>query len=209
MGLFGNQIAQHRYFSHNSFETTRTKKYFLYFVSLTTGVNPFNYALLHRHHHVNSDTAKDLHSWTNGFKDILSPVTMISSYQGPVKMTRVLDKDLQPFYKWHQLIIVSVLLIAALINWKIAIYILLAGIGWNYLHMILFRVWLVHYKLPGSYKNFDTNDNSWNNVFIQLLDFGEGLHNNHHAFPNLYNQAIKEREIDPAGWIVNVLFVNR
>ena len=33
VGLLGNQIAQHRYFSHQSFETDRWRKYFLYFVS--------------------------------------------------------------------------------------------------------------------------------------------------------------------------------
>jgi fatty-acid desaturase len=31
---------------------------------------------------------------------------------------------------------------------------------------------------------------------------GEGLHNNHHAKPNEYNQAMAPGEFDIAGWIV-------
>jgi stearoyl-CoA desaturase (delta-9 desaturase) len=208
VGLLGNQIAQHRYFSHKSFETSKAKKYFLYFVSLTTGINPLNYALTHRHHHVHSDTDKDLLSWTNTIFDIFSPITMQSSYKGPIKMSKVLDKDLMPFYKWHMHMIVLTLIVLTVIDWRLTVYMFLAGIGWNYVHMILFRVFLVHYKLPYSYRNFETKDQSWNNVIIQFLDFGEGLHNNHHAFPNLYNQAVNKNEFDPAGFIVKKLFVN-
>ena len=72
--------------------------------------------------------------------------------------------------------------------------------------MILLRVWLVHTKIPGSYRNFDTADKSWNNKWIQILDLGEGLHNNHHKFPHLYNQAVQKGEFDLVGWIVKQVF---
>lgn len=51
VGLLGNQIAQHRYFSHRSFQTSAAKEWLLYCASLTTGVNPLFYALAHRHYH--------------------------------------------------------------------------------------------------------------------------------------------------------------
>ena len=209
VGLFGNQIAQHRYFSHNSFKTTKTKKFFLYFVSLTTGINPFNYALSHRHHHIHSDKPEDIHSWKNSIWDIFSPITYKSSSTAiNIKLSRVLDSDLMPFYKWHVYTITAVLAVAVLISWKFCLFILLAGVGWNYIHMILFRVFLVHAKLPGSYRNYEnTTDNSYNNKFIVLLDIGEGLHNNHHAFPNKYDQATHPGEFDAAGWVTNKIFI--
>ena len=206
VGLLGNQIAQHRYFSHNSFATTRIKKYFLYFVSLTTGVNPRDYALIHRHHHIYSDKAGDVHSYHNKFGDIFFPLTGITSANSAIRVGRVLDNDLKGFYKYHQVTIISALLVASVVNWKIAVYLMLAGIAWNYIHMVLFRVWLVHAKLPGSYQNFETGDNSWNNKLIQFLDIGEGLHNNHHHKPNEYNQAMSLGEFDPAGWVVRKFF---
>lgn len=205
VGLFGNQIAQHRYFSHNSFKTSNNKKYFLYFISLTTGVNPVDYALAHRHHHVESDTPNDVHSWKNKFTDIFFPLTRKSSYKGNVKISSVLDKDLRKINKKYKEIILTTIIVLLILNWKVAVFLFLSGIAWNYIHMILFRVLLVHVNLPGSYRNFETSDYSWNNKYIQILDVGEGLHNNHHAYPNKYDQAINKDEFDPAGWIVNKL----
>jgi fatty-acid desaturase len=202
VGFFGNQIAQHRYFSHNSFKTTKFKSYFLYFVSLTTGVNPLDYALVHRHHHIHSDTKSDLHSWRNSIADIFFPLTGKSTYTGNIKISAGLNKELRKINKWYQYIIISIITILTLINWKISVFLFLAGIAWNYIHMILFRVVLVHAKLPGSYRSYDTADNSWNNKYIQLLDIGEGLHNNHHAFPNKFDQAINPNEFDLAGAVV-------
>jgi fatty-acid desaturase len=92
---------------------------------------------------------------------------------------------------------------AALIDWKLSVFVVLAGPAWNYIHMILFRVWLIHVQLPGSYRNFDTKDRSWNNLWIQVLDWGEGLHNNHHRWPQKYNQAVTPNEFDPAAWIID------
>jgi stearoyl-CoA desaturase (delta-9 desaturase) len=209
VGLFGNQLAQHRYFSHASFVTTRFKEWMLYFASLTTGVNPVWYALSHRHHHVHSDTDKDVHSVHNRWLDIFMPLTVNSSYKGNVHISRVLPKHLRQVNRFWLIIFSLYILVAALINWKIAVFVILTGPAWNYLHMILFRVWLVHVKLPGSYQNFDAGDHSYNNKFLQVLDIGEGLHNNHHQYPNRYNQAIKPDEFDPAGWLVDRLFVSK
>ena len=206
VGLIGNQVAQHRYFSHNSFVTTRWKKFFLYFISLTTGVSPRDYAIIHRHHHKYSDEPGDVHSHSNKFTDIFFPLVGTTSATTDIRIGRVLDQDLKGFYKYHSMTITGTILIVSLLSWKVAIYLLLSGVAWNYTHMILFRVFLVHKKLPGSYRNFETSDNSWNNKWIQLLDLGEGLHNNHHHKPTAYNQAMLPGEFDPAGWIVRKFF---
>ena len=208
VGLLGNQIAQHRYFSHCGFTTGKRRKYFLYFLSLTTGVNPRDYALIHRHHHVYSDQPRDLHSVHNRWSDILFPLTGKTSNTLPVKISKVLDRDLQKLYAWHARTITTVILIVAAISWKVAVIILLSGIAWNYLHMVLFRICLVHVKLPGSYRNFETGDLSWNNRFLQILDIGEGLHNNHHQYPDRYDQAVLPGEFDPAAWVVKKFFIN-
>jgi stearoyl-CoA desaturase (delta-9 desaturase) len=203
VGLLGNQIAQHRYFSHKGFVANGFKKYLLYFSTMTTGVNPIFYAVMHRHHHIHSDTAADLHSWKNTIWDIFSPATGITSYKGKIKYSTVLDNDLKPFHKWYNHIMIAAIVGTALISWKVAVFLLLSGIAWNYIHMILFRVWLVHVKLPGSYQTFDTGDHSWNNRYIQILDLGEGLHNNHHQYPNRYDQAVLPGEFDPAAWVID------
>ena len=62
--------------------------------------------------------------------------------------------------------------------------------------------WLLHVKSPGSYRNYDTNDNSYNNKWIQWIETGEGFHNNHHQSMGNYNFARKSDEFDPCAWIV-------
>lgn len=203
VGLLGNQIAQHRYFSHKGFVVQGFKKYLLYFSTMTTGVNPAFYAVVHRHHHIHSDTAADLHSWKNTIWDIFSPITGHTSYKGKIKYSAVIDNDLKPFHKWYNHIMLAIIVVTAVISWKVAVFILLAGIAWNYIHMILIRVWLVHVKLPGSYRNFETPDHSWNNRYLQIIDLGEGLHNNHHQYPSQYNQAMRPGEFDPAAWAID------
>lgn len=206
VGLLGNQIAQHRYYSHRSFATTRHKEWLLYLLSLTTGVNPVFYALAHRHHHRYSDQPQDLHSVHNHWLDIFSPVTGRTTYTGSIDISRVLSADQRKINDYWSLIFLCYVILAAVIDWRLAVFGVLAGPAWNYLHMILFRVWLVHAQLPGSYRNFDTADRSWNNQWIQVLDIGEGLHNNHHQYPQRYDQAVAPGEFDPAGWCVKKFF---
>lgn len=205
VGLLGNQIAQHRYLSHNSFKTTNRKHKFLVWSSLTTGINPVLYAGIHRHHHIHSDSVKDLHSPS---VSILNSVfTWSSDIKIAAKVRPAFDllrnKHVLEIHRngFYYLSIITFLLF--LINWKLSVFILLAGIGWNYLHMNIIRTTLVHMKIYGSYRNFETNDNSWNNKFLQAIDIGEGLHNNHHKYPNRYNQAINADEFDPAAFVIN------
>lgn len=207
VGFFGNQIAQHRYFSHRSFATTKHKEWVLYLLSLTTGVNPVFYALAHRHHHRFSDQLQDLHSVHNHWGDVFSPVTGRTTHIGDIEISRVLCADQRKVNQYWWLIFVCYVALAAIMDWRLAVFAVLAGPAWNYLHMILFRVWLVHTQLPGSYRNFETADRSWNNKWIQILDIGEGLHNNHHQFPQRYNQATVPGEFDLAGLIVKKFFV--
>lgn len=46
-------------------------------------------------------------------------------------------------------------------------------------------------------RSYETKDNSRNKLILSYLIFGEGLQNNHHAFPQKANFAIKFPEFDP------------
>jgi len=208
VGLLGNQIAQHRFFSHRNFKTGNVRQWILYLSSLTTGINPVQYAIVHRHHHAHSDTDNDIHSVHRRWSDIFTPLTYNVSIKN-IKISRVIEHPAQKkINKFWWILFIAYCLAFLVVGWQWTVYFALAGVGWNYAHMILLRVWLVHVKLPGSYRNIDTVDKSWNNKWIQMVDLGEGLHNNHHAFPNRYNQAIEKNEFDPAGWVIERLFDN-
>ena len=46
------------------------------------------------------------------------------------------------------------------------------------------------------YKNFASNDLATNCWWVALLSYGEGWHNNHHAFPSSARHGMKWWEID-------------
>ncbi len=56
-----------------------------------------------------------------------------------------------------------------------------------------------HHQLTGPSfcrRRFETRDDSRNNLWLALLTFGEGWHNNHHFFPGTVRQGFRWWEID-------------
>ena len=49
-------------------------------------------------------------------------------------------------------------------------------------------------------RRFETRDDSRNNGFIAAITYGEGWHNNHHAYPRSARHGLTWKEIDP-NWI--------
>ncbi len=52
---------------------------------------------------------------------------------------------------------------------------------------------------------FATRDNSANNWPVAFFTFGEGLQNNHHAFPGAYRHGMRWWEPDVSGWVLALL----
>jgi stearoyl-CoA desaturase (delta-9 desaturase) len=52
---------------------------------------------------------------------------------------------------------------------------------------------------------FATEDHSVNNWPVAIFTFGEGLQNNHHAFPGAYRHAMRWWEPDVSGWVLTAL----
>ena len=52
---------------------------------------------------------------------------------------------------------------------------------------------------------FRTKDQSANNWLVAIMTFGEGLQNNHHAFPSSYRHGVTWWEPDLSGWLLALL----
>ena len=61
----------------------------------------------------------------------------------------------------------------------------------------LHATWLVNSAshMWGS-RRFDTSDRSRNNWWVAILTFGEGWHNNHHAYPTSARHGLRWYEFD-------------
>ncbi len=54
-------------------------------------------------------------------------------------------------------------------------------------------------------RRFATRDDSRNNLFVAILSFGEGWHNNHHAHPTSARHGLAWWEIDMSWWGIRLL----
>jgi stearoyl-CoA desaturase (delta-9 desaturase) len=91
---------------------------------------------------------------------------------------------------------------------------LLAWGGWPLLFVGVFlrvtlglhATWLVNSATHmWGKRRFVTTDDSTNNWWVALLSFGEGWHNNHHAYPRSARHGLAWYEIDVNWWGIRTL----
>ena len=200
----GVGIALHRYLSHNSFSVSPwTHKYLVLFSALPGVGSPLIWAAMHRSHHDNADTPKDPHSpYFNSLVDIVTgecyKKTISRKYISPL----LKDKYLLFFHKNYYLslfILFSIIYLS--FGFKTTGYIFILPI---LLCNLITSLGIILNHTEG-YRNFITPDRSRNSLILNLLTFGDGWHNNHHKFPNKYKHGYRFWELDPQGWIINLI----
>lgn len=215
ISVISNNISLHRYFAHKSFKTGPKRHQLLVWITLLSGVgSPFIYAIHHRHHHKYSDKPQDLHSPRENFwRSFLGTwVLKDTKWWIEEKKVTLFPRDLirDPSVKfitehYHKMWLGLVALAWLIGGFKFCVFFMLAPVGWNLFQGAMVNC-IDHLKLPGSYRNYDTDDHSYNNKVLNWFLLGEGLHNNHHQDQSNYKQAHKADEHDPAGWIIEKFF---
>lgn len=72
--------------------------------------------------------------------------------------------------------------------------------------LVLHTTWLVNSATHvWGYRSYMTRDHSTNLWWVALLTFGEGWHNNHHAFPTSAKQGLEWWEVDLTYAAIRVL----
>ncbi len=174
----GGTVTYHRLLSHRSFECPKWFEYFGTIIGCIGGSgSSLAWVAIHREHHRFTDQEKDPHSPL--FKSIFR-VQFLSMMEEP-NPRYVLDLLRSKFhYKMHQYYWMPNLIYIAFLYWLDPFAVIYA-----YFVPTLF-VWhagsfinSVNHTL--GYKNFETKDNSKNNLVTGYLISGEGWHNNHHA----------------------------
>jgi fatty-acid desaturase len=204
-GSVGIGVGYHRLFTHRGFKAPRwLERILAVFGTLAVQSGPVTWVTTHRLHHAFTDTDKDPHSPRNGFfwghmgwifrgtaqNNSLATMNRYSPdlMRDPFLVT--LDK-----YYWIPTVLVSIGLFAfggfSMVLWAIF---LRTVMGWHF-------TWLVNSAthLWGT-RRFETRDDSRNNGLIAALTWGEGWHNNHHAYPRSARHGLRWYEID-LNWI--------
>jgi stearoyl-CoA desaturase (delta-9 desaturase) len=216
ISTLAKNIGMHRYFAHRSFTTSKAKHIFLCYLSVLSGYgSPFMFSVIHRHHHANADTDKDIHSPMSGFWQCVfgwsfkDPEWFYKNRGMSIKNSRELLKDPHNKFinEYYNKIWLSLLIITLIINWKITVFFLLLPAGLETINANFITNWAGHKAIKTSYRNFETDDTSVNTKFLGILNFGEPYHNNHHRYPYRYNFAVMPGEFDLSGWICKKFFL--
>jgi fatty-acid desaturase len=203
----GITLGYHRLLTHRSYQTPRFVEYPIAVLGvLANEGGPLKWVATHRKHHACSDRDGDPHSPRNGFwwSHMLWWMHLDPVLDDPV-LGRQNVKDLarDPFYRflesWQVLpsLVLAGLLYAGGEVW--------AGVGLSWLVWGMFvrtclvqhSTWLVNSAAHvWGYRSFEDRDTSTNLWWVALLSFGEGWHNNHHAFQRSARHGLRWWEVD-------------
>ena len=209
-GGLGVCVGYHRLLTHRSFKCPKIVEYaFALLGSLSIEGGPIDWVAHHRQHHQFPDQPGDPHSarsgfwWSHLFWMMWTPS---EKDWGPVTQRYVPDLLRVPFYRFlgRMYIPLSVAL-------GIVLY-LLGGWPWVVWGMFVRLVWTYHSTwLVNSashkfgYQTYETEDLSSNCWWVALMSYGEGWHNNHHAFPTSARHGLRWWEFDASYWFIRGL----
>lgn len=211
-GGVGICLGYHRYFTHRSYATYKPVEYFLAVCGCMAGESgPMAWVAAHRYHHTNSDLERDPHSPLRGFfwahmGWLFGREKMLVTHDEYKRLVPDMAKDrfLVFLDKFH--ILPSIIL---------SVVLLVTG-GWPFLVWGLFvrsvvvyhSTWLVNSAAHvWGYRTYKTTDVSTNNWWVALLSFGEGWHNNHHAFQRSARHGMRWWELDLTYRTIQLLWV--
>jgi stearoyl-CoA desaturase (delta-9 desaturase) len=205
--IFAITGGYHRYFAHRSYRTSRAFQFVLAALGASAvQKGPLWWASRHRQHHKYADQpGKDIHSPREGFyhahqgwifngrhdASLLDQIRDFASYPELVWLNR-----------WHVAPPLAIAAICAAIGG-------IPGLVWGFLISTLV-CWHSTYTINslahrwGS-RRYATRDDSRNNLWLALLTFGEGWHNNHHHFCASARQGFFWWEIDVTYYLLRAL----
>lgn len=199
-GCIGITFSYHRQLSHRSFALPKPLEYLAaYCGALAVQGDPIEWVSSHRYHHLYCDTPRDPHTPYEGFW---------WSHMGwlldnDATLARVDDRSnaadiaSQPFYRFltktYALHVVA----------SAAVLYALGGLPWLVWGFCVRTAWVYHVTwfvnsaahVWGT-QPYATGDLSRNNWWVGILAFGEGWHNNHHAFEFSARHGLEWWQVD-------------
>ena len=203
--MFGITGVYHRYFSHNAYKTSRVFQFILAWIgAIAMQKGPIWWAAHHRNHHKHSDTEKDLHSPKIGFwysHMLWFLVDDFNEYDPKIIKDYMKYPEIVWMDKYHWVPPLAFSIVLGLISWPVLVW------GYGVANFISgHATWTIN-SLAHVYgkQRFNTGDTSRNNLWLALLTFGEGWHNNHHYYRHSANQGFYWWEIDITFYALKVL----
>ena len=222
--MLGITMGFHRLFTHRSFQCVAPLRAVLGIAGSMAAQGPlFFWVACHRRHHQTSDEKDDPHSpqhhgggamgvlrgWFHahvGWMFWHKPENYFRLVPDLLRDRLALNIN-RTYFLWIALGLAVPAMIGGLAghSWRGAA----TGLLWGG----LVRIFLVHHAtwslnsvchMYGT-RPFDNRDHSRNNYFCAVLTFGEGFHNNHHAFPASARHGLRWWEFDLVYVVIRAL----
>ncbi|MBB6366796.1 stearoyl-CoA desaturase (delta-9 desaturase) [Xanthomonas sacchari] len=201
----------HRYFAHRAFKTSRPVQFLFAAIGATcVQRGPLWWAAHHRNHHRHTDTPADPHSprqhgfWWSHSGWFLTPRGFRTDWDAIPDLRRF--PELRFLDRFDLLLPVLLALALFLLGEWLQQHVPQLGtdgpqlLVWGFFvsTVALFHATFTINSLAHRFgsRRFDTRDDSRNNLWLALLTFGEGWHNNHHFFPGAARQGFRWWELD-------------
>ena len=222
---FGTTIGFHRYFTHRGFETRAPVKAVLGVLGCMTMQGPITqWVTDHRKHHALSDKPGDPHSPHVGHGEgavgafrgfVHSHIGWLFSNLG-MEQGREYGRDLYEDRLVRVIDRAYLLWVALTLGLPFAIGYAIGGTTAGVEALLwggLIRIFAYQHATFSvnsichmfGRKDYRSRDEARNNWLIALLVFGEGWHNNHHAFPASARHGLGRFQIDPSWWVIRGL----
>ncbi len=210
-GSIGICLGYHRLLTHRSFQVPKLLEYAIAVIgSLALQGGPIFWVAGHRMHHLHTEDAdKDPYSASKGFWWshmfwILYHRPQFFDYASYKRFAPDIAND--AFYRWldRYFLLLQIplgLALYAIGGWSFVVY------GLFVRSVLLWHsTWLINSAAHiRGYRTFESEDHSQNLWWAALVTYGEGWHNNHHAYPNVAKAGMKWWEIDMTWWAIQVL----
>jgi fatty-acid desaturase len=206
VACLGITLGYHRLLTHRSFRCRRWVEVALVgMAALACQGGPSTWVAVHRLHHARSDKPGDPHGSHRGFW--YSHMGWMLS-RPPHKLDPALkarfapDVERDPVLRFMDRMHFVFAALTAITLYSLGGWSWLFWGGFVRMTATYHATWLVNSAshLYG-YRSHSTQDRSTNNWWVALITFGEGWHNNHHAFPSSARQGLSWWEVD-ISWLI-------
>ena len=220
-GSMGVCMGYHRLLTHQSFKTYRPVRWLLAFLGGLSGEgSALTWVAQHRKHHAYSDHDGDPHSPKDGktWSHMLWFMPdfgrkwnyeLLKRYAPDIVKDKIMVV-IHHFFLPSHFILAGILFVCGYFgpeSWGLGT----AWAGWSMVFWglgvrmvyVLHVTWFVNSATHlWGYRNYETDDNSRNLWWVGLLAFGEGWHNNHHAYQRVASQGHRWWEVDMTYWVI-------
>lgn len=206
-GGLGITLGFHRLVTHRSFQTPKWLEYFFVFCgTLACQGGVLDWVGLHRLHHLYSDQQPDPHDSNQGFWwSHMGWMLFHPPIQSEVPRY-IKDIGDDPVYQFFDKYFIPLQFALGLLLYFIG--------GWSFvvwgIFVRLVLVWHCTWFVNSAshifgYSTYESNDNSKNCWWVALVTYGEGWHNNHHAFQYSARHGLQWWEIDMTWMTIQLL----